>query len=191
MTCAVRNCGRKVLCRGYCCAHYQRWTKYGHAEGGGPMKTQNGTLLRWMRRHLNHEGEGCLPWPFAVNHRGYGAVYFRGRTRIASRVMCILAHGEPPSEDHQAAHSCGKGHEGCVHPGHLSWATQTENMADQLEHGTRARGVTHGMRKLSPEQVRAIRSQAGKQRHKDIAAKFGINRRTVGHILSGERWRHL
>jgi len=64
-------------------------------------------------------------------------------------------------------------------------------MADQLEHGTRARGVTHGRRKLSPEQVKAIRAEAGRARHKDIAAKFGVERRTVGKIISGERWRHL
>lgn len=116
--------------------------------------------------------------------------YVCKETNIASRKMCILAHGPPPSENHQAAHSCGKGHEACVNPRHLYWATQVDNMKDQIVHGTRAYGMRHGRRKLTAEQVAEIRAYSGMARHEDIAQKFGVTRRTIGKIISGQRWSH-
>lgn len=50
--------------------------------------------------------------------------------------MCQKAHGDPPSPKHDAAHSCGRGHEGCVNPNHLSWKTKKQNQADRITHGT-------------------------------------------------------
>jgi hypothetical protein len=49
----------------------------------------------------------------------------------AHRAMCRLIHGNPPTPKHQAAHSCGNGRRGCVHPGHLRWATDAENRAER------------------------------------------------------------
>jgi hypothetical protein len=62
---------------------------------------------------------------------------WRPRTvRRAHRVMCEIAHGPKPAPGFVAAHTCGKGREGCVNPRHLRWASQKENMADKLLHGT-------------------------------------------------------
>jgi hypothetical protein len=61
---------------------------------------------------------------------------YLGDTLYAHRLMCQLAHGDPPTPDHIAAHSCGRGHEGCVNPNHLSWKTYSENELDKRVHGT-------------------------------------------------------
>ena len=81
------------------------------------------------------DGDGCLLWPFQISTTGYGRLEVNGKKKIASRYVCELAHGEPPTRQHEAAHSCGNSK--CVNPKHLRWATHTENEADKLVHGTK------------------------------------------------------
>jgi hypothetical protein len=82
--------------------------------------------------------------------------------------MCELVNGPPPLGA-LAAHSCGRGHDGCVDPRHLRWATY----------------------KLTAEQVAEIRSLRGKKTQRQIAEEYGIS---VGHVCSlqtgrrGGRW---
>ncbi len=104
------------------------------------------------------------------------------------RLMCLLAHGEAPSNSHQAAHSCGRGQDGCVNPQHLSWKTNGENQLDRRSHGTKNKGLGRWGRKLMPAQVQEIRSLKGKMTQDQIAKMFGIGRRNVGAILSGKTW---
>lgn len=35
-TCSIGGCGRKVIARGWCSKHYQRWSNHGDPLGGGP-----------------------------------------------------------------------------------------------------------------------------------------------------------
>ena len=91
--------------------------------------------MRWIEEHVGHEGNGCLKWPFSVGDNGRGIVQVDGTIYTAPRFMCLLAHGERRRPTHEAAHSCGKGHKGCIDPQHLWWATSVENHADKIEHG--------------------------------------------------------
>jgi len=92
-----------------------------HALKGRPsVRRGNGKCLAWLKERVAYDGEECLIWPFSGNHQGYGHLGYFGKVVKAHRLMCILAHGEPPTPEHHAAHSCGRGHLGCVHPGHLS-----------------------------------------------------------------------
>lgn len=36
--CSVPNCGKKPISRGWCPAHYRRWSLYGDPNGGGPLR---------------------------------------------------------------------------------------------------------------------------------------------------------
>jgi hypothetical protein len=123
-----------------CGAHYQRALKYGDPLAGG---TPKGELERWLRAHANYSGDDCLKWPFGTKGNGYGHLAFNGRKTSASNAMCELAHGSAPSPAHEAAHSCGNGHAGCVNPSHLRWATRLENVHDAMRDGTTSRGAAH------------------------------------------------
>ncbi len=113
-------------------------------------------------------------WPFSHNGLGYGRLGVNGKGSYAHRVMCELAHGKPP-EGHQASHSCGHGHLGCVNPNHLSWKTNSDNQLDRRVHGTERK--RDGIRqKLSAEQVAQVRALKGKISLFKIAEMFGVKR---------------
>lgn len=144
-----------------------------------------GRGIQFLRDLVGHEGEDCIIWPFTRVQNGYGVLGLNGRIVVASRTMCELAHGEPPTPEHDAAHSCGKGHEGCVNPKHLGWKTPSENSLDRRAHGTHATSQWGSAGKLQPieiEQIRALRDSATQRQ---IAEQFGISDRTVRDIFRG------
>jgi hypothetical protein len=91
------------------------------------------TGLQFLIKNRNHVGDACLLMPFA-GKTVRSTVYHRGRASQASRVMCIIAHGEPPAPDHVARHLCGNGHLSCVNPAHLAWGTPEQNVRDDAAH---------------------------------------------------------
>lgn len=180
--CSVQGCNRPAETRNYCNRHYHRWLRHCDPLGGDKFRCPRGEPIRWLKDRSAHEGDECLIWPYArLDDDGYGP----------SREMCRLAHGEPPTPQHHAAHSCGKGHEGCVNPKHLRWATPLENAADMYVHGTILRGSSHPRSKLSEEDVRAIRSLIGKRSHVEIASMFGVSPMTIAAIKHRRVWAWL
>lgn len=154
------------------------------AKGDG--NRGKGMGISWIRAHLNYEGPECLPWPFCRDDKGYGQCGYNGGLYKASRLMCILKHGEPPSPEHHAAHSCGNGHKGCTHPLHLSWKTPAGNSEDTKAHGNARKDKG---RKLTHPQIKAILALKGLKTTKDIADFFDIHQRTVSRIHNNISWR--
>ncbi len=181
MTCRIDGCVRpKRGDHGYCKLHADRVRRHGDPLVCLKPKSPYGEPLAWIERHKDHQGDSCLIWPFARNVDGR-AHMFRVKP---CRVMCTLRHGEPPAPNYEAAHSCGKGHEGCIHPAHLRWATPAENAKDKIGHGT---AKTAG--RLTPDDIREIRSLRGTVRNIDIAKKFGISDGHVANIFRGAKWK--
>jgi hypothetical protein len=148
----------------------------------------------FLVEHLNYDGEECLKWPFSTDNRpgrlgGRGYVGYNGEDYFAHRLMCEMVHGAPPTPNHKAAHSCGNGHLGCVHPKHLDWKTQKENIADAKAHGTLV-GHHYGPRgKLTPEQVTYIRESEGVITQRALAAELGCSEGIINDIWRGRKWR--
>lgn len=137
-------------------------------------KAKRGEAMAWLLAHVPHKGEACLIWPFSCNWDGYGQIGLqRGVVRKAHHVMCRLAHGKPPTRRHQASHSCGNGHAGCVNQEHLSWKTNSENQKDRRRHGTHL-GAKGARTQLTAAQVAEIRSRGEAQTA--LAARFGVSR---------------
>lgn len=135
--------------------------------------------------------DDCLTWPFARHESGYGQVWHDGKVWATHRLVCTLAHGEPPTPKHEAAHTCGHGSDGCVNPNHLYWATPTQNQHDKIAHGTHNRGERSGLAKLDEWEVDYVRFMRGTVTQKELAAVFGIDRSTVSQIQTGARWAHV
>ena len=148
-----------------------------------------GEAISWLRAHMGWSGDECLPWPFYSDARnGRGIFGHEGKTKSAVRYMCELANGPPPTPSHESAHSCGKGHEGCINPRHLSWKTRTENQRDRVAHGTAGRGRGGPRYKLTPDQVSRIKRIGHNESKEAVAKLFGITPSQVAKILNGERW---
>ena len=185
--CLIPDCGKKTIGLGYCKNHYHRFRKYGDPLGGG---TPHGEPLRYFTEVvLPYVGDECLPWPYAKDANGYAQVRKDGTAHYVQRLACEAVHGPPPSPEHQAAHSCGKGHEGCCNPGHLRWATVAENHADKKIHGTHKSPPV--IAKLTPEDVRAIKALKGQKTQREIAKMFGVQHAIIGSIHRGKTWADL
>lgn len=186
--CIVPGCDRQPRAKQLCLAHYERMKNHGDPLSGG---THVGAPLEWLVEHIRHAGDECLIWPFARFPDGNGQVRFRGRSQKASRVMCILAHGEPAGPRLEAAHSCGKGHEACVSQRHLRWDTPKGNCADKIIHGTHNRGERNYAAKLTEGDVIRIRALSGRLHQRQIAEMFGVSRMTVSDIFLRRTWAWL
>jgi hypothetical protein len=134
----------------------ERSTVFAKLEGDSRAKT-------WVKAHLDYpHKDWCLIWPFG---RGEGKTVQFGQDHInLPRLMCEYRNGPPPTPKHQAAHSCGRGHEGCANPHHLSWKTNSENQIERFQHS----GPTKRT-KLAPEQVDEIRALKDRMKLFDIA----------------------
>jgi hypothetical protein len=163
------------------------------AKTGRLWTVQAGTYARYVTEvAVPFEGDECLIWPYRRNDAGYGVT---GRM-LASRAVCIEAHGEPATPDLEAAHSCGNGAGGCVNPGHIRWATKAENNADKVLHGTVGsfgdqRGAANPSSKLTEDAVRHIKALKGTKTLADIGSMFGVHPAQISKIHAGKRWAHV
>lgn len=175
--CSIPGCGKRHEGLGLCQNHRRQRTRKSRSRGLERCPA-NGPRA-WIRAHINHAGDDCLIWPFRRTKDGYGVASFQSKTIVASRLMCLRAHGDPPTLVHQAAHSCGRGIDGCCNPKHLRWATPTENAQDKVVHGTIA-----SINFISDDDVRAIRlsSASGSV----LAKRLGVHRATISKIRNGK-----
>jgi hypothetical protein len=143
----------------------------------------DGKARRWIKRHLDYaDQDWCLLWPFSRIQSGYAGF---GRPWVAvHRLMCEVRNGPPPTPKHQAAHSCGRGPDGCVNPWHLSWKTNAENQLERYQHSGRVPRA-----KLKPEQVLEIRSLQGLAKVDDLAKRFSVTALTIHRIHAGKLWK--
>ena len=186
--CSVEGCNRPHCARGLCSAHYQRLKKPG-GIGMFDIGTPKGARPAWIAAHVDFDGDDCLMWPFSCDPNGYGASSDGKRKLSAHRAMCLAAHGEPPSERHQAAHSCGK--RACVNPRHIRWASASENCQDKLAHGTVLFGEKCRFAKLTELQVFEIRMRRLRgEKLTEIAAFFGVHYQHVAKICARRVWAH-
>lgn len=189
-TCSIQGCGKHSHCRGWCEPHYSRWRKHGDPLGG---KTARDEAQRFYREIVLTDDRGpddeCLIWPYSRFPNGYGQLALtRHHNYGVHRLVCKEVYGEPPTPDHEAAHSCNRGKFGCVTKSHLSWKTRLENKADELLHGTRCQGAQHGMAKITESEAREIIALKGTLTQQKIGELFGISHASVGRLHRRQNW---
>jgi hypothetical protein len=186
-TCSIPGCDDPILARGWCCCHYNRWTAHGDPLAEVERHARPGEPLAWLHSHVGYCGDSCLIWPFARTGKGYANL----GGQAAINIMCELAHGRAPTSKHEAAHSCGRGRDGCISPVHLRWATRKENHADKKLHGTNCEGESNYRAILTEADVIAIRSLAGRKSQTQIALQFGVSKGCVTGVIYRKNWRHI
>ncbi len=190
-TCLVPGCGKRATERGWCSPHYNRWARHGDPLGGGPSKPGKGSKNRYLRDvALHYEGDDCLIWPFPFG-KSRPTLWTGGHNTSACRVICSETYGPPPNERDQAAHSCGKGHLGCVNKRHLSWKTPQANSDDKAQHGTKVEGGKVHKARVTAEQVLEIRAIGHTVVARELAVLYGVDRSTISDILNRRSWKHL
>ncbi|CAN7498188.1 HNH endonuclease [Phyllobacterium sp. LjRoot231] len=188
-TCKVETCGRQASCKGFCDPHYRRFKRHGDPLQG---RVNKGFRLQWLSEQINFSSDECLLPPFQSDgKRHYWQFSLNGKFYGAHRWMCQATNGEPPTEKHHAAHSCGNGHLGCVNPKHLNWATPKENAADMIVHGTTLVGENANSSKLTEFQVALIWKMRGEISAGKIANQFGVSKKAVLCIHHRETWKHV
>lgn len=187
-SCAVAGCNEPTAGLGYCNKHYIRFKKHGDPLKFIIPKSPNGEPLKFLLESLSTDTDDCIHWPYAKVPSGVGRLLYNGKLSIASRVVCELAHGKPPTPKHEAAHLCGKGHEGCINHKHLRWKTKLENEADKIAHGTLLAGEKHNCVKLTVEQVREIRTLSHLPASK-VAPRYDVSIQAIYDIRHGRTWR--
>lgn len=184
--CLIDGCeshGKTI--RGMCQSHYDANRR--HGDPHKRIRHKRGAALKWIAESANYKDDGCLTWPFCISPDGYGRVHYAGTQSTASRVMCVFAHGEPPTPFHQAAHSCGRGHLGCVNPKHLRWATVQENQIERAAHGTSNRGERQHKSVLTEAMVLRIKASQNVSAM-NMSVALGVSYSSVKHVQDGHSW---
>lgn len=135
----------------------------------------------------------CWLWTGYRNPCGYGMLQRRSMSAkplLAHRYSMYLAFGKMPSL--YVLHSCDT--PACVNPAHLREGTAADNHKDAVERGRHRRpprflGDSHPRRRLSEVAVLEIRARlASGERHRDIAASYGVCRSAITAVSRGANW---
>lgn len=193
--CTVNGCQSAHFGRGYCLKHYKRLYKHGDPLGGG---TEVGAALRFMEAAVASVTDECIQFPFYRNSNGYGWMRYRGANKGSHVVAAIMAHGEKPTPKHEACHTCGNGHNGCVNPRHIYWGLRSDNVRDAYKHGT-AFGRKHSpfgqsayASKYPDALILEIRAAlAAGETTASISRRTGVSQSHVSRIKHGARPRPL
>jgi hypothetical protein len=154
--------------------------------------SENGDVRRVLGGKGTRVGHTLKPW--LNKQTGYLQVSLwrqnRGWKTTIHRLVALAFLGAPPTRLHLVAHNDGNRLNN--HRTNLRWATQRENCADTLIHGTHNRGTRNGQAQLDEISVLAIRKMvAMKLPQAFIANGHGICRQSVSDIANRKRWAHL
>lgn len=187
--CLVDKCDAKPALKsaGYCANHYYRRHKYGSptAPARNDVKTAD-----YIKAALSITHQDCVLWTRQKTKEGYGVARFNGKYGAAHRFVCELSNGEPPTPNHQAAHSCGN--PSCYNPNHLRWLTPLQNTREKYTHGTMPAGENHFLATMTEKTALSILAdfRCG-ETIKILAAKYGVTYGAAYMLVRGHTWKHL
>ncbi len=161
-------------------------------------------IERFRGRFVAGVPSACWLWTGYVAVCGYGVMKCGGRPTYAHRISYMLFRG-PIADKLQVCHTCDNPR--CINPDHLFLGTGRENIQDaaakgRIRHGDShpwrlhpelvPKGEGHGQHVLTESEVLEIRAlvQAGAT-WAAMAARYGVGRGTIGHVVMRRTWRHI
>ena len=163
--CSIQDCDGPAAYRGWCNGHYQRWRRYGHPLGGGPMHRPRGMpvaeVVEWELARATPDGD-CLLAAHTPNYRGYATTSIGGRTRRIHRAVLEHHLCRKLTADEAACHRCHR--RLCINPNHLYVGSHQRNMADMATAGRgrsgQRKGANNSNARFTGEQVADMRRKA-------------------------------
>ncbi len=153
------------------------------------MAILGGATRLFVDEAFTTDTDECIVWPHALDKRGYPQAQDAAGFYKPHRRICKMMHGEPPSPKHHAAHQCGL--KSCVNKRHLFWKTPKENEADKKRHGRMVNNRPM-RRKLSPDDVRRIRSRAcAGEKAYAIAGSYPVTHVAIQKIIDRRSYRDI
>lgn len=191
--CSVEGCGKPRYSLGLCSSHYHRQHKRPHIPLSAPSATSRERIDKWLSAALATPTDDCIIWPFTRSKAGRACRSpSHGGTKYVHAQLCEQYHGPKPSPAHVAAHSCGRGHDGCINPRHVRWATTRENAADTIIHGTRRIGTMVNGARFTDADIIDIRARwARGETQTSIALLYGCRQNRISSIVNRGTWKHL
>ena len=184
-SCGFEGCENHAVCKGFCNGHYQQYRvckQLTELRSARPFGMDLQEIVEHVLSNTVRTESGCLEWQGSRTAYGYGEISFGGRARRTHRLVYEAKVGAI-LPGMVVRHACDN--RPCVNPEHLICGTQGDNVKDKTLRG-RAR------RKLSPEQVSAIRERRSNgETLSRIAADFKIDQSMVALIHKRKSWAWL
>lgn len=175
-------CDKASRFRGLCFPHYRQMQYAGRLDEFPTIRcfSIESVMAKYTPTGLGDDE--CWEWMGCRKDTGYGQLTSGMRRHAAHRVALQLSGVRIP-KGMNVLHSCDN--PPCVNPRHLRVGTQAENSMDVA---IRSRS---GVRKLSDDDVREIRSLRGKMTISEIARRFGVGKSQVARIHKGQSRHHV
>lgn len=159
-----------------------------------PNQTTEPKTLVFIRGAIATKTDKCIIWPFAINvvdgYAYFGATVENSKkNRRVHTYICEIVHGNRPTPEHQAAHSCHT--RICINPRHVSWKTPSRNMQDKKENRTAFLNGNGRRGKLTVVEVIKIRALDGKMTQEATAKLFGVTQSNIRQIQTRKIWKHI
>ena len=134
--------------------------------------------------------DSCWEWAKSTV-RGYGSFGAGGVTVYCHKLSWCLHHGPVP-DGLCVLHRCDN--RKCVNPEHLFLGTREDNIRDMIakDRSINLSGSSHGMSKLTEDQVRYIKTKLlSQQSLSSLSREFGVSVQTIYAIHHGKTWKHV
>lgn len=146
----------------------------------------------------------CWEWQGATTSSGYGNLRWHGKSVQAHRVAYFLTFGgigletgfryEGRAKTYKrfVLHKCDN--RLCCNPNHLFLGSMRANLLDAYAKGRKQQPKSkHVNAKLSPENVREVRSQydTGKENQVALAKRFGVSQRVISLVVRRETYKDV
>ena len=135
------------------------------------------------------KAEECWPWTGACDTKlGYGLFRLGTRQLKAHRYAWELENGPIP-DGMVVCHHCDN--PPWVRPSHLFLGTTLDNIRDKQSKGRQPKGAEIRTSKLTPQQVKEIRTLWPSVSLSALGAKYGVANQSIHAIVTGKTWRHV
>ncbi len=189
MSCCVKDCDKVVHAYGMCAMHAKRLRLYGDPLVVKQTQFHGLPLMERLMKRVEKTAE-CWNWTGSKDQHGYGRMRVDGKPILVHRIVWKDLFG-PINYKQFVCHKCDN--PSCVNPAHLFVGDQQANMDDKMSKGRHhygvSKGESHGMAKITPDIVRAIRASG--ETGVVLALRFNLSKTHVSDIRNYKTWKHL